>query len=250
MAAISLDDVWVEFALRGAKKGRGASPPLPARVGGALQRRNGRISIAALKQVTLAVGAGERVAVLGHNGSGKSTLLRTIGGIFDPTRGAVATSGRIATLFDPQLAMIPECTGREYAILRGLYLGFARRTVEEQIEGIAALSELGEYFDLPLSAYSSGMKLRLAFASCTWFDPEILLMDEMIGVVDERFLHKIEAQLAGFFAKAGIVMLASHSEPLAHAFCNRAILLDGGEVAFDGDVDGALRRYREAEAGK
>lgn len=244
MSGIWLNDVSVDFTLYGAEA-RSLRGNLPgAHVGGTLSEGPARrVHIHALQRISLCLKEGDRVGVLGQNGAGKSTLLRVICGVFEPTAGEVKVEGRIATLFDPALAMQPEMTGQEYIVLRGLYFGFRKRDILARMAEIESVSELGEYLSMPVRAYSAGMKLRLAFAASTWFSPDIVLMDEMIGIVDSGFLHRAETRLQGFVRSAGIVVLASHSERIIRTFCNRAVILDHGRITADGPIDEVLSLY-------
>lgn len=247
-AAITLDAVSVSFPIHGARIGR---LRLGRRqVGGVIGRSShGRPSIEALRDLSLALRSGDRVGLIGHNGSGKSTLLRVICGVYEPERGTVHVSGRVLSLFEPMLGMSLECTGRENVVLRGIHIGLTPRQALSKIDEIADFSELDDYMDIPLRAYSTGMQLRLAFAIATSFAPEILLLDEQFLMGDAAFMKKAEKRLKSFVGQAGIVVQASHSEQLIRATCTKLILLEQGRMIAFGEPDEIFERYRMSRNG-
>lgn len=242
MAHLILDRVGVRFPLFGARVGPpnvGGHP-----VGGAIARSGrGRSAVVALHDVSLALRDGDRIGLIGHNGSGKSTLLRVMGGIYEPCHGRIRVSGRVLSLFDPMLGMSYECTGRENVVLRGIYIGLTPRQALDRIDEIAEFSELADYMDVPLKAYSSGMQLRLAFSIATVFEPEILLLDEQFVMGDAAFIEKAEKRLKAFVASAGIVVQASHSERLIRETCAKVLLLDRGRAVMLGEPDAVFDHY-------
>ena len=246
MARIELRDVSVRFPIygaRGPRLGRGW-----AAVGGAIRRRGrGTVHVDALQGVSLTLARGDRLGLVGHNGAGKSTLLRVMAGIYPPSEGMVRVEGRVLSLFDPMLGMALECTGRENVVLRGIYMGLTPRQARARIDEVTDFCELGPYMDLPLGTWSAGMQLRLAFAVATALDPDILLLDEQFGMGDAAFQEKAERRLAEFVARAGIVVQASHSEPLIRASCSKVLLLDHGAAAMIGSPEAAFARYRAAQ---
>jgi len=203
-----------------------------------------RVCVRALDGVSLSFVDGDRVALLGANGAGKSTLLRVLAGIYEPMRGRVQTEGRVASVFDLTLGFDPDCTGYENILLRGLCLGINRAEIRARREAIAAFTELGDYLAMPLRTYSSGMKLRLAFAVSTHVDAEILLMDEWIGAGDMAFTKKAEQYFVELVGNSAILVLASHSEQIVSRTCNKAVLLSHGKVAHVGGLDDVLRVYK------
>lgn len=246
MSSIRLDRVSVQFPLYG-----GSARSLRNRlVSGATGGRIGsddraRTCVQALSQLSVAIAHGERVALVGHNGAGKTTLLRVLAGIYTPQAGRVVVQGRLAPLFDIGLGMDGEATGYENIRLRGLYLGLSRREVESRIDEIADFTELGGFLDMPIRTYSAGMQARLSFAICTSVDPDILLLDEGIGAGDDAFMTKADARLSRFVARAGILVLASHSGGLLSRLCTRALRLDQGRLVDDGPLDEVMRRYQQ-----
>ncbi len=247
MARIRLDGVTVRFPIYGAPSGAARNPM--RFVGGIIRRpSHGPAAIEALRDISLSLGAGDRIGLIGHNGSGKSSLLRVIGGVYEPCEGRVEVSGRVLSLFDPMLGMSLECTGRENVVLRGIFVGLTPRQVLSRIDEIADFAELEAYMDIPLKSYSTGMQLRLAFAIATAFEPEILLLDEQFLMGDAAFIDKAERRLKQFVGRAGIVVQASHSERLIRETCSRIILLEQGRMALFGEPDEVFARYREAQA--
>jgi ABC-type polysaccharide/polyol phosphate transport system ATPase subunit len=241
MASVELRNVSVRFPVYGA---RAAPRRRWNAVGGEIGGGGGSpLFVEALRDLSLSLVRGDRLGLIGHNGSGKSTLLRVIAGIYAPCAGSRRVRGRVLSLFDPMLGMALECSGRDNVVLRGIYLGLTPRAARARIEEIADFCELGAYIDIPMSAWSSGMQLRLAFAIATAFEPDILLLDEQFGMGDAAFQEKAQRRLRTFTASAGILVQASHSEPLIRETCSKVLLLDhGGEVLL-GDPDAAFARY-------
>ena len=188
-------------------------------------------SITALDGVSFNLQAGDRLGLVGANGSGKTTLLNVLYGIYEPTDGKVEINGRVDALFNINLGFRREATGRRNIVLRGLINGWNEERIEERMEEIIEFSELGEFIDLPLKAYSQGMATRLAFATATSLDPEILLMDEWIGAGDSNFQEKARGRMAELAEKAGIIVLASHNHRLIMQNCNKVLELNAGHVA-------------------
>ena len=203
----------------------------------------GIVVVRALDGVNLHLSAGDRLGLIGHNGAGKSTLLRVLAGIYVPTAGEVRVSGKAVPLLDISLGMDDQSSGRQNIRLRGLLLGMSDAEIAAKTEDIAAFTELGDYLDLPLRTYSSGMRLRLAFAIATAVDAQILLLDEVIGVGDASFQVKAARRLAELHARAEIVVLAIHNNKTLRETCNKALWLDNGRPVALGPVDEVVSRY-------
>ena len=226
---------------RPSAEGSGAAPGL---VGGRLSfGRGSRMTVTALDQVDITIKDQQRVGLIGHNGAGKSVLLRVMARIYRPTRRTVETRGRISTLFTDFLGSSTEATGLENVLLSGLTLGMSRREIEARIPEIIEFSELGDYMYLPLRTYSAGMRTRLAFSVATCISPDILLVDEVIGVGDQRFRLKAQERLNDMMASAKALVVASQSPQIIREFCNVAIWLEQGRVRLFGDVEQVLREY-------
>lgn len=202
-----------------------------------------RVIVHALRDVSFTVEHGDRVGLIGPNGAGKSTLLRVLAGIYEPTAGSVRCDGQVVPLFNPALGMEPEATGHQNIRLRGLLLGLRPQEIEIKRSEIAAFTELGDYLDMPVRTYSTGMNLRLAFAISTCFVPEILLLDEWIGAGDAHFVEKAERRMHEVIGQSSIVVLASHSNDLIRRFCNKALYIEAGRVKAEGPVDDVLAAY-------
>ncbi len=206
-------------------------------VGSRIGEAGGHRFVRALNGCSLEVRKGERVGLVGHNGAGKTTLLKTIAGIYQPSEGAVITSGRITALIDIAAGVNIEASGYENILIRGLYLGHSIPAIQEKMDHIIAFSELGDYIRLPMRAYSSGMVSRLLFSVSTAFEPDILLLDEGIIAGDPAFNEKASHYLTDYTARAGIVMLASHSKELMHMFCNKGIRMNRGTIEEEGEIE-------------
>ena len=199
--------------------------------------------VRALDDLNLSLKEGDRVGLIGRNGAGKSTLLRVLAGIYPPTLGQIYTSGRIVPLLDISLGMDELSTGRQNVRLRGLLLGMSDAEIRRKTEDISTFSELGDHLDLPLRTYSSGMRLRLAFAVSTAVDADILLLDEVIGVGDTSFMKKAEERMLKLQNRAKIVVLASHSDEVIRQMCNKALWMDRGRIQAFGAVDLVIKKY-------
>jgi ABC-type polysaccharide/polyol phosphate transport system ATPase subunit len=246
MAALILDDVHVDFPIYATQ--RSLRKTMFARAtGGRIERgasRQARVVVKALHSVSLHLEDGDRLGLIGHNGAGKSTLLRVMAGIYEPVAGRVLANGKITSCFDLLPGLDLEDSGYENIITAGLLLGMDRRDIEDKIADIEEFSELGEYLSLPVRTYSSGMMLRLGFSVATSVDPGILLMDEGIGAGDARFAERASRRLRALIDRSSILVLASHSNELIRAWCNKAALLEGGQLIRLGEVEDVLAAYR------
>ena len=196
--------------------------------------------VKALNNICFALNPGDRLGIVGRNGSGKSTLLRVLAGIYEPTSGSVFVDGRVAPLFSVGLGVRRDATGRRNIILRGLINGLSYAEAEAKVDEVIEYSELGPYIDMPVRTYSSGMAMRLSFASATVFSPEILLLDEWIGAGDDHFRKKVAKRMTSLVEGAGITVLASHRRPLLKQVCTHGLWLDGGNQLAFGTIDEVL----------
>jgi len=203
----------------------------------------GHIVVQALTNLNFRIFSGERVALFGHNGAGKTTLLGALSRIYSPTSGSAVISGSLGSLIAISLGSDPESTGRENIFLRGAILGLGREFIKKNLEEIIEFSELGDFIDLPVRTYSSGMQMRLAFAVSTMLRPEILMMDEWLSVGDKNFQAKAAARLDAMLQETKILVLATHSKDLALRHCNRAIWLEHGHIKLDGPVKEVAAAY-------
>jgi len=200
----------------------------------------------ALRRVSFQVARGESVALIGANGSGKSTALKLISHIILPTSGALTVRGRVAALLELGAGFHPDLTGRENIALNGSILGLSRTFIRRQIDEIIAFSELEQFIDVPVRNYSSGMAMRLGFSVATAFQPEILLIDEVLAVGDQAFQDRCLRRISDIQAGGATVIVVSHDLGTVQKLCRRAIWLDDGIVRADGPTDIVASRYLEA----
>ncbi|MGH9380118.1 MAG: ABC transporter ATP-binding protein [Thermoanaerobaculia bacterium] len=240
MVSIRTDKLGLTYPIGGkltlARLDRRLAGVEPAGAGGKLMELGRKRYVRALKDVSFSLAAGDRLGLVGSNGAGKTTLLKVLYGIFDPTEGEVAIHGRVDALFNIQLGFRREATGRRNLELRGLINGWSGEEIAQRMDEIVEFSELGDFIDMPVKAYSQGMAARLAFAVATTMEPEILLMDEWIGAGDPRFQDKAKARMEAMAARAGIIVLASHNHGLLQRTCTKVLELEKGEVAYFGDA--------------
>jgi ABC-type polysaccharide/polyol phosphate transport system ATPase subunit len=212
--------------------------------GNVVENANHHVIVSALHNATFTLEHGDRVALIGHNGAGKSTLLRLLAGIYEPTRGDLHIDGHVSALLDIMHSIEGEFTGQENIIMRGILLGLSRKEIEKKIKELSEFTGLGDYFHMPTRTYSSGMRLRLAFAISVAINPEILLMDEIFSVGDVNFIEKAEQKMVDLLNKSSIVIMANHSEKIIKKFCNKALLLEKGTIKFFGTVNEAYQLYQ------
>lgn len=245
LASITLDDVIIDFPLYGVRPGLRTTLVRRA-VGGLLQSSNEAdpIVVRALDHVTLKLNHGDFVGLVGHNGAGKSTMLRVLAGIYEPIHGTCDIEGGVSPLFASAPGFHPDDTGYENIMTCGLLLGMKRSEITRKIKDIGDFAELGDFLSLPVRTYSAGMALRLGFAIATAIDPEILLLDEGISAGDARFALHARERMKQLISRSSIMVLASHSDDLIRAMCNRAILLDRGKIVADGKVEDILMLHQ------
>jgi lipopolysaccharide transport system ATP-binding protein len=244
MAYIEFKNVCVDFPIYNAN-GRSLKKRLmQVATGGQLGADDqGRVIVRALDGLSFSLKDGDRVGLLGHNGAGKSTLLRLLSGVYSPSSGTAYIKGEVGSLIDISLGIDPEATGRENIYLRGGLLGMTKSKITEKLDEIIDFSELGDFVDMPLRTYSTGMHLRLAFAVSTIVSSEILLMDEWLSVGDEGFKHKAESRMTELVRATNILVIASHSLDLIMQTCNRVIWLEHGKIVMDSDPETVANAY-------
>jgi lipopolysaccharide transport system ATP-binding protein len=203
--------------------------------------------VQALREISFTLRSGDRLGLIGRNGSGKTTLLRALSGIYQPSNGSLSMEGRLTSLLDPGQGMNMELTGRENIRLRGLFLAMPKAEIARLESDVEDFAEIGEFIDLPVRNYSSGMVVRLAFAMATAIHPEILLMDEWILAGDAAFMEKAKRRVEAMVRHADILILASHSSGIIAEWCNRLIWLDEGKIAADGKPLDVLSQYLPPE---
>jgi ABC-2 type transport system ATP-binding protein len=200
----------------------------------------------ALRDVDLSIAAGQTVGLMGANGSGKSTLLKVIGAIIQPTTGSVLRRGRLAALLELGAGFHPDLTGRENVYLNAAILGMSRAETERHFDAIVDFSGIEPFIDTQVKFYSSGMYVRLAFAVAIHVDPDLLLVDEVLAVGDEPFQRKCMDKIRSFQEEGRTIVLVSHSAEQVGDLCDRAVMLRGGRVEFDGAPREAIRELRAA----
>jgi len=245
MAHIDLDNVSVELAVYNSR-GRALKSELIRRtVGGGLENDRDRSIhvVSALSEISFKARDGDLIGVVGGNGAGKTTLLRLLSRVYPPTAGRADIQGRISSLIDLSMGMDTEASGYENVEMRGIMLGLTRKEAQALIPDVEEFSGLGEFLALPIRTYSSGMMLRLAFAVSTAVHPDILILDEIIGVGDAAFAELAERRLQEFIKKANIMFLASHDNGAILRFCNRTLWLKGGRLIMDGSPKNVLDAY-------
>jgi ABC-type polysaccharide/polyol phosphate transport system ATPase subunit len=242
MARIDLDDVSLTFQVRKQQERLSLKEYL---VRGLFLRSEELImQVHALRNLNLRFRAGERVGILGHNGAGKSTLLRLLAGIYEPTSGRRTVEGKTSALFDLMLGFEPDASGWDNIRYRGYLQGETPRTIDAKIKHIGDFTELGDFLNIPVRYYSAGMLVRLAFAISTAIDPEILLIDEVLGAGDMSFQEKARNRMREMMERAELIVVVSHDLNALCEMCERGIWMDHGQVVRDGPIDEVVRAYR------
>lgn len=231
MSSIILKNLTVDFPIYGAGSRSLKKTFLRSATGGKVARdASDKIVVRALDNINLHLQEGDRVGIYGHNGSGKSTLLKVMAGVYEPVSGNCEVKGRLSSMLNLLLGMHPDSTGYENIFLRGKILGLTPQEIDAITQDVVAFAGLGEYMDMPLRTYSSGMAMRLGFSVSTAIPADILLMDEWMSVGDAEFMEKANARLAALLDTAKILVLASHSEETIRKNCNKLIRLDHGQI--------------------
>lgn len=199
----------------------------------------------ALKDISFQLQKGERLGILGLNGAGKSTLLKILAGVLKPTEGSYSATGRIVPLLELGAGFEKQYTGLENIYLYGTMLGYPKDFINEKLDEIVQFSELGDFINVPLKNYSSGMKSRLGFSIATVVEPDILILDEVLAVGDAKFKRKCEKKITSMFDKGVTVLFVSHSLPQVKRICNRAVLLEKGRLTADGSIKEVSKIYEE-----
>jgi ABC-type polysaccharide/polyol phosphate transport system ATPase subunit len=242
MARIELDDVSLTFRVRQHRR-----RTLKEFLLKQMFRRsasNSLIEVRALQNVTLHIQEGDRVGIIGHNGAGKSTLLKLLAGIYPPSAGRLRVDGRVSSLFELAMGFEWDGTGWENISYRCYLQGETRATVRAKQQAIAEFSELGEFLNMPLRYYSAGMMVRLAFSIATAIEPEILLLDEVLGAGDLSFQQKARQRLLDMMSRARLILLVSHDLKALPQMCERTIWMDHGQVRQVGPTAEVVDAYR------
>ena len=253
LASIVVNNVTIDFPIYGSSH-RSLRQTLFARTGGLIRRegsRHRRVVVRALDHISFTLDHGDRLGLIGHNGAGKSTLLKALSGVYWPDSGSIRIDGRISPLFTSAPGLDPEDSGYENIKTCGMFLGMSSEEVDSKAPEIAEFCELGEYLDLPVRTYSTGMVTRLCFAIATAIDPDILLLDEGLAAGDARFAARAEDRMQSLIQRTRILVLASHSDGMIKAMCNQAALMEKGHILALGPADEIVDQYhrRNAELG-
>jgi lipopolysaccharide transport system ATP-binding protein len=244
MAYITLEKASVVLPIFNSSARSITNTLVSAATGGVLTaQKGGHLSIEALKNIDLEIVAGDRIGIVGHNGSGKSTLLRLLSGVYEPSSGNIKRSGTVSSLVDISLGINGENTGRENIFLRGKLMGLTKKEIDQKIDEIIEFSELGDYINLPVRIYSSGMLLRLAFSVSTSITADILIMDEWLSVGDGAFAERSSQRLKNLVDESEILVIASHTRELLEETCNKIVWLEHGLIRKVGPTHEILPEY-------
>jgi ABC-2 type transport system ATP-binding protein len=244
VASIALKNVSIQIPIYDAGSASLRKAILSKTVGGRFARSGSHLVIDALKDISFEAHDGDRVALLGNNGAGKSTLLRVLADVYPATSGTVQVVGDVSPMFDATLGMSMDGTGIENIWVCGRIWGLSPTQIKNSLNDISDFTELGDYLNVPVRTYSSGMIMRLAFAIATVRDPEILLLDETVGVGDAAFFEKAFNRLQGIIRRTQILFLASHADDILRVICNKAIWLDHGKLIQYGEFEEVVAAYR------
>ena len=207
-------------------------------------------TVYALRDISFDVDAGDVVGIIGRNGAGKSTLLKILSRITRPTSGRVEMQGRLSCLLEVGTGFHPELSGRENIFLNGVIIGMRKAEIRRKLDEIVAFSGVERFLDTPIKRYSSGMKMRLAFAVAAHLEPDILVIDEVLAVGDAEFQQKCLGAMAGFGQRGRTVLFVSHNLSAVQSLCKRGIVLEKGRMTFNGPVDSAIQKYVQTLGGE
>lgn len=250
MASIVLDRVCVDFPIYDSDRSL-RKLLFRASIGGVVSNdptRRNRLTVRALDDLSFTLNEGDRLGLIGHNGAGKSTLLRVMSGAYRPSSGSIRIEGVVSALLTLGMGIDPEETGYANIYNGCLLLGLTPAQIRGKIDEIADFTELGEYLRVPVRTYSSGMQVRLAFAVATSLQPDILLLDEVLGAGDAVFMIKARQRIEELMSQASLLVLASHSTEVIRRFCNKAALLKSGHIEEYGPVETTIAAYEKAVA--
>lgn len=205
-----------------------------------IKRRKLTSEFEALKGIDLVIAEGESVAILGLNGSGKSTLLKLVSGVMEPDDGQVLTRGRVAGLIEVGAGFHPELSGRENVFLNAAILGMKKHEIEARYDEIVAFSEIEQFIDQEVKHYSSGMFMRLAFSVAIHVELDVLLVDEILSVGDAPFREKCRLKFEELISHGKTLVVVSHDMEMVRELCTRGVVINKGEVIYDGEIEGAI----------
>jgi ABC-type polysaccharide/polyol phosphate transport system ATPase subunit len=242
--AVQLRDLGIRYDLRLTKR-----TTLKGSLAGMFRHNEGRENhFWALRHLNLTLAHGESLGIIGPNGAGKSTLLLALAGILEPSEGEVETNGRVSTLLTLGAGFEMDLTGRDNIDLAGAFLNISQRDMDALTPGIIEFADIGQFIDAPVKTYSSGMRARLGFSIATAITPDILLLDEVLGTGDQTFRARSQARVRELVDKARAIVLVTHDLTYVSEFCNRAILLEKGQLIHEGEPDEVVALYRDRVA--
>ncbi len=242
-AGIRAEGVCIDFPLYHGNSRSLKKTVLAAASGRLGEDRQHRMVVQALRDISFTLRPGDRLGLVGGNGAGKTTLLRALAGIYEPVAGRLRVEGAVGSLLDVSSGMNSDLSGRENIMLRGLYNGMTRAATARLVDDVCDFAELGEFMELPVRFYSSGMAVRLAFAMATAIQPQVLLMDEWFLAGDANFLDKARARMESLVRTAEILVLSSHMQNIVLEWATRVIWLDHGRVREDGPAREVMGHY-------
>jgi ABC-2 type transport system ATP-binding protein len=248
VAAIFLKNVSIDIPIYDVSQASLKKALLGRTIGGRFAQSGSFLTVNALKNLNFEAHDGDRIALVGDNGAGKSTLLRVVSHVYPPTSGSVHVVGKVSPMFDTTLGINMDATGFENIQIAGTIWGMTRAQIKNSIDDIVDFTELGDYLKIPIRTYSTGMLLRLAFAIATVRDPEILLIDEVIGVGDAGFFQKAFARLLQLVERSRILMVAAHQDDILRRLCNKAVWLSQGSLVSYGEIESVLTARRNLNA--
>jgi ABC-type polysaccharide/polyol phosphate transport system ATPase subunit len=238
---INVDDIGIKFRMgkHHRLKARDLLVDMPR------SRRSEAVEFWALRHISFTVECGETIGIIGRNGSGKSTLLRVIAGIYPPDEGKISVGGEVSTLFSLGAGFQPELSGRDNIYLNGIMIGLTKKTIDSKIDGIIEFAELGDFIDMPMKIYSSGMRSRLGFAIAMHIDKDIILIDEIMGTGDAAFRQKADVEMSRIMGEKTVVIV-SHGMATIQKFSNKVIWLNKGIITAMGEPHEVVKQYLAA----
>jgi ABC-2 type transport system ATP-binding protein len=248
VAAIFLKNVSIDIPIYDVGQASLKKALLGRTIGGRFAQSGSFLTVNALKNLNFEAHDGDRIALVGDNGAGKSTLLRVVAHVYPPTSGSVRVVGKVSPMFDTTLGINMDATGFENIQIAGTIWGMTRAQIKNSIDDIVNFTELGDYLKIPIRTYSTGMLLRLAFAIATVRDPEILLIDEVIGAGDTGFFQKAFARLLQLVERSRILLVAAHQDDILRRLCNKAVWLSHGSLVSHGEIESVLTARRNLNA--
>lgn len=245
MSEIILENVSLNYPIYGANTRSFKRTLVNVATGGRLTNHNKKVMVTALQDISFKLNKGDKLGLIGHNGAGKSTLLKVLARIYEPQHGKFMVKGKVSALLDLNIGMQFEATGYENIKIRSLILGLSKGAHKELVPDVENFAELGDFLSMPVKTYSAGMAMRLAFGMSTAATPDILLLDEVIGVGDGRFINKASDRIEQLVQNSNIVVLSSHVTDFIRKFCNKILWLEHGVIKHFGGLE-LLDQYAQS----